>query len=98
MSSSPNSVLNAMASLADHNANVDNGLPPTKSADIFDDLGDGTMRDGLETYLRATAKETYASNSSSDESAVDEKDIGMFTSRAFDTDDELDSEEDETLK
>lgn len=98
MSSSANTVLNAMAALGDHNANVDKGLPPTKASDIFDDLGDSTLRDGLETYLRATAKETYASNSSSDESAVDERHVGMFTSRAFDTDDELDSEEDDPLE
>lgn len=98
MMSSANSILSTMDGLDSYNVNQDKGLPPTNVTDILDDLAEPQTREYLETYLRATAKETYASDSSSQDSAVEEKDIGLFTSKAFDTDDELDSEEEDPLK
>ncbi|OQV16893.1 hypothetical protein BV898_09063 [Hypsibius exemplaris] len=98
MSCSANAVFSTMDGLAAYNTNVDKGLPPTNTTDLLDDLAEPLTREHLETYLRATAKETYATCSSSEESLVDENEIGLFRSKTFDTDDELDSGEDDPLK
>jgi hypothetical protein len=98
MSSSANALFSTMDGLAAYNSSVDKGLPPTNMTDILEDLAEPQTREYIETYLRATAKDTYASSSSSEFSLIDDNDVGLFRSKTFDTDDELDSEEDEPLK
>ena len=98
MSCSANAIFSTMDGLAAYNTNADKGLPPTNTTDILEDLAEPQTREYLETYLRATAKDTYATCSSSEDSLVEEEDVGLFRSKTFDTDDELDSAEDEPLK